>query len=26
LYVVSQRLGFEREPKHVRALLSASAD
>ena len=26
LYVASQRLGFEREPKHVRALLSASAD
>jgi hypothetical protein len=26
LYVVSQRLGFEREPKHVRALLSASVD
>jgi polyisoprenyl-phosphate glycosyltransferase len=26
LYVVSQRLGFEREPKEVRALLSASAD
>jgi polyisoprenyl-phosphate glycosyltransferase len=26
LYVVSQRLGFEREPKQVRALLSASAD
>ena len=26
LYVVSQRLGFEREPKHVRALLGASAD
>jgi dolichol-phosphate mannosyltransferase len=26
LYVVSQKLGFEREPKQVRALLSASAD
>jgi dolichol-phosphate mannosyltransferase len=26
LYVVSQRLGFEREPKQVRTLLSASAD
>jgi glycosyltransferase involved in cell wall biosynthesis len=26
LYVVSQRLGFDREPKQVRALLSASAD
>jgi glycosyltransferase involved in cell wall biosynthesis len=26
LYVVSQRLGFEREPKQMRALLSASAD
>jgi polyisoprenyl-phosphate glycosyltransferase len=26
LYVVSQRLGFERESKQVRALLSASAD
>ena len=26
LYVVSQRLGFEREPKQVRALLSASVD
>src|SRR5580692_7493736 len=26
LYVVSQRLGFEREPKEVRALLGASAN
>jgi len=26
LYVVSQKLGFEREPKRVRALLSAAAD
>jgi dolichol-phosphate mannosyltransferase len=26
LYVVSQKLGFEREPKQVRSLLSASAD
>src|ERR1700733_426045 len=26
LYVVSQRLGFEREPKQARALLSAAAD
>jgi dolichol-phosphate mannosyltransferase len=26
LYVVSQRLGFERETKEVRALLSASAN
>ena len=26
LYVVSQKLGFEREPKQVRALLSASVD
>jgi dolichol-phosphate mannosyltransferase len=26
LYVVSQRLGFEQEPKQVRALLSAAAD
>src|ERR1700730_12866441 len=26
LYVVSQRLGFEREPKQARTLLSAAAD
>jgi dolichol-phosphate mannosyltransferase len=26
LYVVSQKLGFEREPKQARSRLSASAD